>query len=214
MIVSPDIKAIPTTYGGIKFRSRTEARWAVFFDALGVRWEYEHEGYQLPSGWYLPDFWLPEVNGGLFVEIKPERAATREEMTKLFGIVSATRREAVMFHGQPGDGSSWNWGEEFNSKDGSGARVAWSSYDVYNEDDTVIIADGEPELDFPYRFNTCPRCNKVGLVWEFKSERICNLEWRGGFVPGDATPTECRERRMEHSSIDDAVHASRTRRFW
>lgn len=35
------IKAIETSYKGYRFRSRTEARWAVFFDALGVRWEYE-----------------------------------------------------------------------------------------------------------------------------------------------------------------------------
>ncbi|WLF99097.1 hypothetical protein Q5698_15385 [Brucella intermedia] len=27
------IKAIPTEYVGVKFRSRTEARWAAFFDA-------------------------------------------------------------------------------------------------------------------------------------------------------------------------------------
>ena len=30
------IKAIETEYNGYKFRSRLEARWAVFFDALGV----------------------------------------------------------------------------------------------------------------------------------------------------------------------------------
>lgn len=43
------IKAIKTEYKGYRFRSRLEARWAVFFDALGVRWEYEKEGYELPS---------------------------------------------------------------------------------------------------------------------------------------------------------------------
>jgi hypothetical protein len=50
------IKAIPTRYKGYHFRSRLEARWAVFFDALGVDWEYEPEGFELPSGLYLPDF--------------------------------------------------------------------------------------------------------------------------------------------------------------
>lgn len=51
------IKAIETEYNGYKFRSRTEAKWAVFFDALGVDYEYEPEGYELPNGErYLPDF--------------------------------------------------------------------------------------------------------------------------------------------------------------
>lgn len=51
------IKAIETEYNGYKFRSRLEARWAVFFDALGVKYEYEPEGFELPSGKrYLPDF--------------------------------------------------------------------------------------------------------------------------------------------------------------
>src|SRR6478752_8276107 len=51
------IKPIQTTYRGYRFRSRLEARWAVFFDALGLRWEYEPEGFVLPSGkHYLPDF--------------------------------------------------------------------------------------------------------------------------------------------------------------
>lgn len=62
-------KPIETIYKGYKFRSRLEARWAVFFDALGVQWEYEKEGYELGElGWYLPDFYLPDSK--LFIEIK------------------------------------------------------------------------------------------------------------------------------------------------
>jgi hypothetical protein len=63
-----DIKAIETRYKGCRFRSRLEARWAVFFDSLGIKWEYEKEGYSLPSGNYLPDFWLPEAK--LSFEVK------------------------------------------------------------------------------------------------------------------------------------------------
>lgn len=65
----PDLKPIQTAYKGHHFRSRLEARWAVFFDALGVKYEYEAEGYDLFGFWYLPDFWLPDV--GVYVEIKP-----------------------------------------------------------------------------------------------------------------------------------------------
>lgn len=70
----PDLTPIQTAYNGHHFRSRLEARWAVFFDALGVKYEYEAEGYDLDGVWYLPDFWLPEV--GAYVEIKP---ATEED---------------------------------------------------------------------------------------------------------------------------------------
>jgi hypothetical protein len=63
------IQAVPTRYAGCHFRSRLEARWAVFFDALGIRWEYEPEGYELPNGeWYLPDFWLPAIE--VWLEVK------------------------------------------------------------------------------------------------------------------------------------------------
>lgn len=50
------IKAIETEYNGYRFRSRLEARWAVFFDALGVKYEYEPDGYETEYGKYLPDF--------------------------------------------------------------------------------------------------------------------------------------------------------------
>jgi hypothetical protein len=53
----PTMKPIESWYKGHRFRSRLEARWAVFFDALQFRWEYEPQGYVLPNtGCYLPDF--------------------------------------------------------------------------------------------------------------------------------------------------------------
>lgn len=56
------IKPIKTFYKGIEFRSRLEARWARFFDACGVRWDYEQEGYELGDGRrYLPDFLVHNV---------------------------------------------------------------------------------------------------------------------------------------------------------
>lgn len=66
------MKPIQTYYKGCHFRSRLEARWAVFFDALGIAWEFEHEGFILGDGTrYLPDFWLPKFNNGIWVEVKP-----------------------------------------------------------------------------------------------------------------------------------------------
>ena len=52
-------KPIETHYKGYRFRSRLEARWAVFFDALQIPYRYEPEGFDLNGLWYLPDFYLP-----------------------------------------------------------------------------------------------------------------------------------------------------------
>ena len=58
------IKAIETAYNGYRFRSRLEARWAVAFDAMGIRYEYEPEGFDLGDGiCYLPDFLLHGIRG-------------------------------------------------------------------------------------------------------------------------------------------------------
>lgn len=68
-MATPQINAIETEYAGHRFRSRLEARWAVFFDKLGIRWLYEPQGYTVPNGAkYLPDFWLPDSQ--LWVEVK------------------------------------------------------------------------------------------------------------------------------------------------
>ena len=48
-----------TIFDGHRFRSRLEARWAVFFKTLGIIYEYQREAFELPSGWFLPAFWLP-----------------------------------------------------------------------------------------------------------------------------------------------------------
>lgn len=101
-----DIKPIETRYKGYRFRSRLEARWAVFFDALKIEWTYEPEGFDLgDAGWYLPDFWLPEWK--CFVEIKPD-VPTDEEMAKFAALVIARRKtysdlkEHYLICGSPG----------------------------------------------------------------------------------------------------------------
>lgn len=63
------IAPIETSYGGCRFRSRLEARWAVFFDSLRIPWQYEPEGYVVDHVPYLVDFYLPEHQ--LYLEMKP-----------------------------------------------------------------------------------------------------------------------------------------------
>jgi hypothetical protein len=58
--------AIPTMYAGIRFRSRLEAKWAAFFDAMQWRWQYEP--FDLHG--YIPDFLL-DIERPVVVEVKP-----------------------------------------------------------------------------------------------------------------------------------------------
>lgn len=65
-----EIKAIETEYDGHRFRSRTEARWAVFFNNANIKYTYETEGFENKEGArYLPDFYLPDFD--VHVEVKP-----------------------------------------------------------------------------------------------------------------------------------------------
>lgn len=75
--VAQKIRPIPTTYRGIAYRSRLEARWACFFALAGIAAEYEAEGYDLDGTWYLPDFWIAPWK--LFIECKPVEPTAEEE---------------------------------------------------------------------------------------------------------------------------------------
>jgi len=61
-----EIKAIPTTYAGVNFRSRLEARWAAFFDLCGWKWDYEPFDME---GW-APDFKIKVNDFIVLVEVK------------------------------------------------------------------------------------------------------------------------------------------------
>lgn len=75
-----EFKAIQTEYKGYLFRSRLEARWAVFFDAMGIEWEYEPEGIVLSDGTnYLPDFYLPHFHCYFEVKRRSIKGTPEEE---------------------------------------------------------------------------------------------------------------------------------------
>lgn len=102
------MKAIQTLYKGYRFRSRTEARWAVYFDAIGIQWEYEKEGFHLASGeLYLPDFWLPEVK--MWAEVKGEHA-TIPEMDKVWHLGTESGHRCLMLEGPPDARAYVAWG--------------------------------------------------------------------------------------------------------
>ena len=63
-------RAIPTRFAGFRFRSMLEARWAVFFDALNIKYLYEPQGFVTDGKPYLPDFCLL-LGHMLWAEVKP-----------------------------------------------------------------------------------------------------------------------------------------------
>lgn len=127
------IKPVETRYKGYRFRSRLEARWAVFFDALGIEWEYEHQSYDLGSlGYYLPDFWLPKH--GLCLEVKGQEPTTDE--VKRCDRLSADGMAICMFHGSPGKnvGQLWCW----CVGDSSGGHGMWDAR-LYTQVHTPLL---------------------------------------------------------------------------
>lgn len=97
------IKPIETYYNGYRFRSRLEARWAVFFDVMGIKYEYEPEGFEADGVKYLPDFYLPEADR--WIEIKGKKL-TMEDIEKCSRFCEAQDKDGVkftVFIGQPSD---------------------------------------------------------------------------------------------------------------
>lgn len=126
------IQAIPTRYRGYHFRSRLEARWAVFFDHLCVEWVYEREGFNVNGTPYLPDFWLPEI--GVWLEVKGERDEAAAELVK--GLADVTGEAAVIWTGLPPDSQ---YGKIFcaDATDGGGGETEWVCKFVRWQDGTV-----------------------------------------------------------------------------
>jgi hypothetical protein len=107
-------QAIQTRYNGHLFRSRLEARWAVWLDSLGIKYAYEVQGFSLDGEAYLPDFWLPFPSGtawpqgtppvaGYWLEIKPAPLTDREEQL-LSRLAQHTKHHAQAFAGDPWPG--------------------------------------------------------------------------------------------------------------
>lgn len=98
--MTSDIKPIETIYKGHRFRSRLEARWAVFFDSLDLPYEYELEGYELGDGLrYLPDFFLPDL--GVHVEVKPHDKLSKKDIRKLVTFAGPGDKPTLLIVGSP-----------------------------------------------------------------------------------------------------------------
>ncbi len=154
--------AIQTEYKGYLFRSRLEARWAVFFDACNVRWEYEPQGFVLGNGTcYLPDFLLHDVEGraagDLYVEVK--------------GVMTAADAEKIYAFSMPDD-SGDEYRVEIPTLIVAGIPEGETIYDIdnYCEDWGYSGFPGFGEGPYPFNFQTIdgdyfvahPGVNKAG----------------------------------------------------
>lgn len=178
------IQAIETVYKGYRFRSRAEARWAVFFDALGLEWEYEKEGYALEDGaWYLPDFWLPKLD--IWVEIKPLEtdangyAKWSDDTAKQDLLAEASGKTVVTLCGTPGLTQP-------------GTRNP--SYEG------VITGDNS------YYWCECPVCGALGIQFEGRSARNQHL-------PGCKATTGDKGYNWDSPRLTAAYAAARSARF-
>jgi hypothetical protein len=129
----------------------------MFFDLMHVEWRYEHEGYQLESGWYLPDFWLPEIKS--FVEIKPtfnceydsEQVRWNHAINLCRDLAMHTKYRTYLFSG---DFGFWlpNW-------------------EYVCETASAFFPEGGE--DFGYLPCVCMECGKFGIEFNGRSARIC-----------------------------------------
>jgi hypothetical protein len=180
------IAAIQTKHNGVLFRSRLEARWAVFFDTLGIKYCYEAEGYALPSGNYLPDFYIPNQpsfrhkHNGLFVEIKG--VATDRSQDLLEELAMHTGIDCVMLGELP-------YGETYTLHEPE------SNFDPATEKEWIIVSRYEEgrlgpclSCDNPYVWCQCPFCKKFGFEFDGRSARIgCGCKEHAQIRNGDKT---------------------------
>jgi len=179
---APTIAAIETVYHGHRFRSRLEARWAVFFDRLLVRWEYESQGYELGDlGRYLPDFWLPDLN--LFLEVKGQEP-TASELAKCERLRDVSSVGVAIFAGKPATntGKLYCW----DLADSSGGAGDWR----------VVLNDGNP-LSF-FVLDRCGERTLFANQWEHEIPAVFAGRGRSSRIQGSIAGDFAAGARFEH----------------
>jgi hypothetical protein len=159
------LQPIPTAYGGYQFRSRLEARWAVFFTQMCFRFAYESEGWALPGGWYLPDFFLVFPRGGMWIEVKAHNGATDVARRKCAELAVGNRHPVYLIAGPPAFGEfRWErWGV-----DGKHTRLHGDAVAVPRE---WYDAMRLPVHEFP---DECA-ASRAAMGWRFDSSAIDQL---------------------------------------
>lgn len=159
------LQAIETKYKGYNFRSRLEARWAVFFDALNVRWEYEKEGFNLAGDYYLPDFFLRDLD--CFFEVKGVRPDDTMKQLKLAEL--GGKNVFMAIGGIPLiEYIDW-WSSDPGDTKGSYGAIKFS-----NDFDIEIFTGGRGDWGNHRCFVQCNICGKIEIEYWKIAQRFCN----------------------------------------
>lgn len=137
------MEAIPTFYRNTRFRSRLEARWAMFFDAVGIDWEYERQGFTADGICYLPDFWLPNVRhrgteGGVHFEVKPGAPNAAEEAKAR--MVAYGSQRPVVITAQPPKNGQFEFLHEYFPAGDEDAGACFAQCEFCNAHDIFVHA--------------------------------------------------------------------------
>lgn len=160
---SQPLRARPTTYRGVRMRSRLEAFSASWFDSMGIAWEYEPDCFADETGQYLPDFRLTGlvVLGELrpvYVEVKPPGEVTRRTVGGMFRQM-----------------------ERIWSSAGTAGLLIFSADDEGFHFPPLRMP-GPPSVTYRDAFwLRCPRCSRVGI----------DALWRMEVPYSDAEPWTC-----------------------
>lgn len=168
------IKAIETEYAGILFRSRLEARWAMFFTLMGYTWEYEPEGYILEDGTkYIPDFKVaiptPQTKGVgyYYVEVKPLRHLKKQEILKAQLLVKGGDLPLILVQGIP---AFRNYFLFFKTLDNGVENVTVMDV-LFDETYYGLYAYRASELPLPIAFsNNINQKNSIDAARSFRFE--------------------------------------------
>ncbi len=111
------ITAIPTAYKSVQYRSRLEARTALFFDCLGLNFEYEPKYFEIEKGfWYVPDFYLRDLE--MWIEIKgPDMY--EEARIKAEGLCQMTNQLVEVWCGSLGFNVIYRFSPDFGVSSGN-----------------------------------------------------------------------------------------------
>jgi len=104
--------AIGTLYDGYSFRSRNEAKWAVFFKHMGLQYRYEPTDMFDGRSRILPDFYLQDLDVYLEVKHNGFSEDDRNGFLNKYSIVTAqTGTPCVIAYGDPREATTdrhWN----------------------------------------------------------------------------------------------------------
>lgn len=117
MIQRTPLDARPTTYKGIRMRSRTEARFAARLDAMGLTWEYEPHCFADETQQYLPDFLVIDRAARIYIEVKGAYPDDVEAIQERMEVIWASEPAAALvlaitstgdaFHSHPDEPKQW-----------------------------------------------------------------------------------------------------------